>query len=211
MRDDLLDSIRRELKRSLPPERYLHSLRVEEESRRLAEKYGADVHVSGLAGLLHDCARDLPDDEVLELALRSPCSRLTERLLKNPVLLHGPAGAVLAREKYGVEDVRALQAISVHTLGSTEMTAEDKVVCLADYIEPGRDFPGVDRLRALAEQDLDLALASALGCTIACLVEAGHEVAIETVLARNHLISVTDKTNCKAGDPPARELGEIAG
>jgi HD superfamily phosphohydrolase YqeK len=99
VRDDLLDSIRRELKRLLPPERYLHSLRVEEESRRLAEKYGADVHVSGLAGLLHDCARDLPDDEVLELALRSPCSRLTERLLKNPVLLHGPAGAVLAREK----------------------------------------------------------------------------------------------------------------
>lgn len=211
MRDDILDSIRCKLRSSLRPERYAHSLRVEEESRRLAEKYGADVHTSGLAGLLHDCARDLPESEVLELASRNPSSRLTERLIGNPTLLHGPAGAVLAREKYGVEDVRALQAISVHTLGSTEMTTEDKVVCLADYTEPGRDFPGVDRLRALAEQDLDLALASALGCTIACLVEAGDEVAIETVLARNHLICAAEKNNCEVGDPPARELGEIAG
>lgn len=211
MRDDILSSIRRELRSSLAPERYAHSLRVEQESRRLAEKYGADVHISGLAGLLHDCARDLPDDEVLELALRSSASMMTERLLRNPILLHGPAGAVLAREKYEVEDERVLQAISVHTLGSTEMTAEDKVVCLADHIEPGRDFLGVDRLRALAEEDLDLALASAWGYTIVCLVDAGHEVAIETVLARNHLICATDKNNCKAGDPPARELGEIAG
>jgi len=211
MQDDTLNSIRRKLRSSLRPERYAHSVRVEEESRRLAEKYGADVYVSSLAGLLHDCARDLPEDEVLGLALKSSSLRLTDGLLRNPVLLHGPAGAVLAREKYGVEDLRALQAISVHTLGSTDMTAEDKVVCLADYIEPGRDFPGVDRLRALAEQDLDLALASAMGCTIACLIEDGRDVAVEIVLARNHLISVSGKTNCKAGDPPARELGEIAG
>lgn len=210
MCEDALTSIRDELESTLQPERFAHSLQVEEESRRLAEKYGADVGVCGLAGLLHDCARDLPDDALLTLAHRSGRCDLVESLQNCPMLLHGLAGAVLAREKYGVEDVRVLRAIACHTLGSIEMSAEDKVVCLADYIEPGRNFPGVDRLRALAEHDLDLALLSALDCTILHLVQTGREIAIETVLARNRLVRAVN-TNCEAGDPPAREFGEIAG
>jgi predicted HD superfamily hydrolase involved in NAD metabolism len=170
------------------PSRYQHSLRVEEEARRLALRFGANEEVCALAGLLHDCARDLPHEELLAQARALSQAKVDTRL-SDPVLLHGIVGAHLAMESFGVCDSRVLQAIGLHTTGGVSMSREDKVVCLADYTEPGRAFPGVESIRRAAQEDLDTALLLGFDCTIRHLINTGRQIDPSTVLARNALLA----------------------
>ncbi len=209
MRDDEVELIRMRLKAAIPGARYEHSRRVEQESRRLAVRFGADPEVCALAGLLHDCARDLPFDELAAIWHRLGSEQAPEPIAMNPALLHGPAGAVVAREAYGVCDPRVLSAIRLHTLGAPDMAVEDKVVCLADYIEPGRRFQGVDTVRSLAQCDLDLALVHALDGTIKHLIELGALIDVSAILTRNALLRSYRRT-LKAGDIPASEHRQTA-
>ncbi len=197
--------IRTRLRMAIPHSRYEHSRRVEEESRRLAARFGADPDVCATAGLLHDCARDLPLDQLTALWHRTGPDRTgADPVMLNCAILHGPVGALMAREEYGVGDPRVLRAIRFHTLGATDMTVEDKVVCLADYTEPGRRFPGVDSIRSLARHDLDAALICALGGTIKHLVDAGAMIDVDVVVTRNALLRESNMMS-KAGDTSASQ------
>jgi predicted HD superfamily hydrolase involved in NAD metabolism len=209
VRDEEVEAIRIRLRAAIPRSRYEHSRRVEEESRRLAVKFGADPDVCALAGLLHDCARDLPADELAAIWSRLDPGQTAEPVVLNSALLHGPVGAVIACEAYGVCDPRVLRAIQRHTLGAPDMAVEDKVVCLADYVESGRRFPGVESIRSLARCDLDSALICALDGTIKHLVDAGALIDVNVILTRNALLRKYNRMP-KAGDIPANQHRETA-
>jgi predicted HD superfamily hydrolase involved in NAD metabolism len=120
-----------------------------ETAGKLAALHGADVRAAEVAGLLHDNARDLSGGELLALCPRfgiAPCE--AERLM--PCLLHGPVGAGLAKERFGIADERVADAIRWHTTGKADMAPLAKIIFVADAIEPGRDYAGVETARALA-------------------------------------------------------------
>ena len=143
-----LEQMKQELEKRLKPSRFRHSLGVAETAVKLAKRFGADEERARVAGLLHDCAREFRnEDMVKEAEKRGIAIGEVERSM--PLLLHADIGAVRVRELYGVEDAAISQAIARHTVGGPAMTVLDKIIWYADMIEPGRDFPGVDKLREL--------------------------------------------------------------
>lgn len=133
------------LRQDLTPQRYTHTLGVVIEAIRLAARYGVDRHKARLAALLHDCAKYLPTEELTRLSGLPPTV---------PAVLHAPAGAVLAKTRYGVTDKEVLHAICVHSSGAPEMSKLDMVIYLADVCEPNRDFPGVEAYREATAKGL---------------------------------------------------------
>ncbi len=152
---------------------------------KLAEKYGADVHRAEVAGLLHDCTKKLSMDEQLALCERYGIvlDELEKKALK---LLHAKTGAALARDVFGVDD-EVYNAILWHTTGKPDMTVLEKVIYLADFIEPTRDFPGVDTLREAVWQDLDRGLLMGLEMTVEEMEEMGNPIHVNTLRARDYL------------------------
>ncbi|MDA8235278.1 MAG: bis(5'-nucleosyl)-tetraphosphatase (symmetrical) YqeK [Clostridia bacterium] len=186
------------LRKTLKPERFRHTLGVVEEALELARRYGADLGEARLAALLHDCARGIKGEALMELIYHYGIP-LTEEDKVIPDILHGQVGARLASEVYGVNSRNVLQAIERHTVGHRSMSLLDKIIFLADMIEPGRVFPGVDKLRKLAEEDLDKAVLAGFDSTIAYVVHRQgylHPAAIE---ARNALwLAVHHRSNGKS-------------
>ena len=156
------------------PKRVAHAAGCSMTARRLAAQYGADETDAARAGILHDITKALNGDEQLKL-----CERYAMILDKferdNPKLLHAKTGAVIAREIFGENDA-VCEAICWHTTGKADMTVLEKIVYLADYIEPNRDFPGVRELRELTARSLDLGLRRGLEMTIAQVRANGREV-----------------------------------
>ena len=152
---------------------------------KLAEKYGADVHRAEVAGLLHDCTKKLSMDEQLALCEKYGIAldELEKKALK---LLHAKTGAALARDVFGVDD-EVYNAILWHTTGKPDMTVLEKVIYLADFIEPTRDFPGVDTLREAVWQDLDRGLLMGLEMTVEEMEEMGNPIHVNTLRARDYL------------------------
>lgn len=161
-----IEEIRESLKKELKKSRYIHTLGVMDTAVHLAEIHGGDVEKARYAGLLHDCAKCLTDDEKVDLC-RERGIEISKAEAGNPALLHAKCGAVLAKERYGVEDKEILHAIRFHTTGCPDMTLLDKIIYIADYIEPNRDqAPHLAELRALAETDLEETLYRILKDTV---------------------------------------------
>ena len=158
----------------LSARRVRHVLGVEEEAARLAERYGADVRKARVAALLHDCTKKLGLEEQLALADRYGVV-LDEEERGEVKLLHAKTGAALAREVFGADD-EVCGAIFWHTTGRADMTLLEKIVYLADYIEPNRDFDGVDALRAATRESLDKGLALGLRMSVEELEARGKRV-----------------------------------
>lgn len=183
-----LEQMKEELKKRLKPSRFRHSLGVEETAVFLADRFGVDEEQARVAGLLHDCAREFRnEDMVKEAEKRGIAIGEVERSM--PLLLHADIGAQRVREIYGVDDKDVSQAIARHTVGGPQMTKLDKIIWYADMIEPSRDFPGVDELRKLAKTaSLDEMLLAGLSHSIIFVVKKGHLVHPATVLARNEIL-----------------------
>ena len=146
------------LKRSLSEYRLKHTLSVAETAVWLANRFGVDPALAHLAGMLHDCAKGMDAPTLLQL-IRNGGISADELELSMPALLHAPAGASLARSQYHVSDQSVLAAIRWHTTGRRNMTSLEKVVYLADMIEPGRAmYPGLEELRECAKENLDEAV-----------------------------------------------------
>ena len=194
------EEIKRELSRRLKKSRYEHSLGVADTAAFLARRFGEDEPRARLAGLLHDCARALPNEAMCaEADARGIAYGEVEREM--PLLLHAPLGAMLAQESYGVEDKAVLQAIARHTVGGASMTALDKIIYFADMMEPTRDYPGVGELRRLArEASLDEMALAGLTRSIAFVLEKGHLIHPDTVLARNELLLAGKVRRSASGD-----------
>ena len=162
-----------------------HVLGTEQEAIRLAERYGADVEKARVAALLHDCTKKL--DMPAQLALCEQYGiRLDELEQKALKLLHSKTGAAIARDVFGVDD-DIYSAIWYHTTGHADMTKLEKIIYLADYIEPSRDFPGVDKLRKVCYEDLDKGLLLGLEMTVEEMTAMGNPVHRATLEARDWL------------------------
>ena len=182
------EAMKRELSRRLKKSRYEHSLGVADTAAFLARRFGGDEARARMAGLLHDCARAFPNGRMrAEADARGIAYGDVERAM--PLLLHAPLGAYVAREVYGVEDDGVLRAIARHTVGGEAMTDLDKIIYFADMMEPTRDYPGVRELRRLArEASLDEMTLAGLTRSIAFVLEKGHPIHPDTVVARNELL-----------------------
>ena len=162
-----------------------HVLGTEQEAIRLAERYGADVEKARRAALLHDCTKKLDMAEQLALC-RQYGIALDDLERKALKLLHARTGAAIAREVFGVDD-EIYSAIRWHTTGHANMTLLEKIIYLADYIEPSRDFPGVEALRRVCYEDLDRGLLTGLEMTIEEMRGMGNPVHHATLEARDFL------------------------
>ncbi|QRG69521.1 bis(5'-nucleosyl)-tetraphosphatase (symmetrical) YqeK [Brevibacillus choshinensis] len=182
-REELLALVRAQMH----DKRYTHTLGVADSARKLAVRYGADPEKAELAGYLHDYCKCWPVDKMFEILVRHDMP--TDLLEGEKELWHAFAGAIVIQTDLGIMDPEILQAVRYHTTGRAGMTLLEKVVCVADYIEPNRNFPGVEQIRELAEKDLDAALALALGGTMQFLIEKQKTVFPLTLLAYNDLIS----------------------
>ena len=163
------------LKATLKPGRYIHTLGVAETALRLAPRYGVDPARAELAGLLHDCAKYMPIEEMRKLVVGAVPDADDEELATVSVL-HAPAGAVWAAREFGVRDQGILSAIRKHTLGDGQMSALDALIYTADFIEPNRTpFPGLEEARALAETDIFAATRKCAELTNRHLAEQGRQ------------------------------------
>lgn len=181
-REQLMEAV----KAQMPEKRWRHTEGVMQSAVELANRYGADPVKADLAALLHDVVKYWPTDR-MERIIRD--QGMPELLLHHDKSLwHAPVGAYIAEHEYGVTDPEILDAIRYHTSGREGMSLMDKIICLADYIEPGRDFPGVDRIRKLAESSLEEALIAGFDSTISFLLEKNKIIFPTTILARNSLI-----------------------
>ena len=158
----------------LKPGRLAHVLAVQETCRELAARYGMDARQASLAGLIHDCAKSLSPDQLRALLVAR--KRFFPEDAGQAPVWHAPAGAILARETFGVEDPEVLDAVACHTLGRLDMSQLDKVLYCADMIAPGRDFPGVEALRRRRLDGLDGLLLSCMGHTLAYLAGQGCRI-----------------------------------
>ncbi len=176
------------LKERLSEKRYRHSLSVQEEAVRLAKRYGADREKASLAGLLHDVMKDVPRDEQLKYC-RDNDIMLTLFEEKEPKLLHAVTGAHYLRNALGIGDQEVLLAVRYHTTGRAGMSLLEKIIYLADFVEPLRSFEGVEPVRTvLREKGLDEALLRALDFSVTEVVSRESLLHSDTVFARNWIL-----------------------
>ncbi len=191
------------LKSSLDPERFRHSLQVEKVAVELAKRWGVDAEKAGTAALLHDSSRCLSPAEMLERAVSLGMDP-TETERKQPKLLHSRLSERLAASDFGVTDEEILKAIERHTLGVPGMSDLEKVIYLADHIEPDRDYDGVEDVRKLAYTDMDRAVAMSTSLMIASLKEKGLRVHPDGLKTRDYYVSKTSAACRKSGKDAGR-------
>lgn len=178
------------IKESLSPHRFNHTVGVAQSAVQLAALYGANTQKAETSALLHDIARELDSENMIKICKQNGIT-MDEIELYVPDLLHGKVGALIAKETYGITDQEILDAVRYHTTGRKKMTTMDKIIFVADMIEPGRQFPGVDLLREKALKDLNQSVIAGLNSTIRFVLEKGmiiHPISIE---ARNYLLMST--------------------
>ena len=176
MKEADIRKIRKSMEKHLDPKRYEHTLGVAYTAGALAMRYGEDANKAILAGMLHDCAKCLTNEKRVSICEKHNIM-ISEAEQKNPFLLHAKVGSFLAMQKYGVTDQDVINAILNHTTGRPGMSMLEKIVYIADYIEPGRkQAPNLDVLRRLAFEDLDEALLMILQDTLEYLQSGKHEI-----------------------------------
>ncbi|WP_418627072.1 bis(5'-nucleosyl)-tetraphosphatase (symmetrical) YqeK [Anaerosinus sp.] len=181
------NELKKILMTKLTNKRYQHSLGVADTAALLAKRFGCCIEKAKIAGLMHDCARAFSNEELLLMAndLEIRVGAIERKL---PVLLHAYVGAMIIEKTYGIFDVEIQQAIRNHTTGGKSMGLLDKIIYLADVIEPSRNFSGVEKLRELAKQDLDVAVLAALDQSIIHIIMQKGLVHPDTIFARNELL-----------------------
>lgn len=157
------EEIRKDLETLLSPSRFQHSVGVAESAKALAQHYSIDGEKAYLAGLIHDCAKELSRPVQLVYAMRAEWGFDLSQL-PFPFLYHGPAGSVFARHRFGIEDPDILKAVSLHILGMPDMSMLEKIVFVSDYMEPNRRFHWREEIEKAAFQSLEEAMV--LGCKI---------------------------------------------
>ncbi|HEM6265765.1 TPA: bis(5'-nucleosyl)-tetraphosphatase (symmetrical) YqeK [Streptococcus suis] len=182
-RQALLEKIRVAMK----PARFQHVLGVEEAALALADRYGCDSKKASLAALLHDYAKEVEDQVFLDLIAKYDLDR--DLLNWDNNIWHGVVGAYKIAEDFGLEDEEIFQAIQRHTVGAGQMTLLDKVLYVADYIEPNREFPGVDEARRIAKESLDKAVAYETAQTISYLAKKGIPIYPQTLETYNGYVA----------------------
>ncbi len=172
---------------SLSEKRYTHSVYVAHTAVDMAEAFGADKSKAFIAGLMHDCAKGMDYKTAVAYAQEHGCS-LDKETLNCPGIVHAPVGAVAAEVEYGITDSEILDAIRYHTVARENATLLDKIIYVADMIEPMRDFEEVNRLRELAKKDIDAAYTETLKISLKFNLEKGNIIHPNTLYAWNEIL-----------------------
>ena len=182
-----IEQIKNKLKNTLNKKRYEHSLRVMECSKMLAEKYDFDIYKAMAGGLLHDCAKGLEDYYMSKYGIYFNKIKFHD-YIDNKAILHAPLGSVVAHYEFNIQDKDILNSICYHTTGREDMSILEKIVFIADVIEPERNFDGIDILRKKALISLDDALLATLDLSIKHLINNKKTIHINSIKCKNYLI-----------------------
>ena len=179
--------IENDVKSVLSEYRFTHSLGVAKKAIELAKIYGVQEEIAKKVGIAHDIAKEMTDEEMIEYA-KANNIRIDEIETVKPSLLHGKIGADIAAKKFGfTQDM--INAIKWHTTGRENMSILEKIIFMADMIEEGRNFPGVDYLRELSfNKQLDKALITSFNNTIKFVIDNDQLIHPRSVKARNYLM-----------------------
>lgn len=169
-------------KQMLSPKRYHHTKHVAKAARALAQQWGGEPDQAELAGWLHDIVKEKSREDLLQLMQQDGIMAGSTQSRALPIW-HGPCGAIFARHQCGVQDGEVLSAIACHTTGREHMTLLDKILFLADAISDEREFDGVEKIRALAQTDLNAAVIAVMEENIRYLNRKGKTLDHETVEA----------------------------
>lgn len=171
-----LKRIRRKMEKTLDPKRFEHTLGVTYTAAALAMCHQVDINKAQIAGLLHDCAKCMDNEKKISICQKHNI-QINEIEKKNPFLLHAKVGSYIAMKKFNISDPDIINSILNHTTGRPGMSALEKIVYIADYIEPGRkQAPNLTEVRQLAFQDLDKALLKILNNTLRYLEESSDAI-----------------------------------
>lgn len=181
-RDELIT----QLQNQLSTKRFNHVIRVETTAIALAGKYGANTERASIASLLHDYAKEKTVADLLKFK-KHPAFNL-EWLDYGSEVWHGPLAAMIASTTFGVSDINILNAVRNHTIGGLDMSLDEKVLFIADYIEPGRQFKKVAKARKLADISLDQAVDFKIKQTLRYLIKQGVTVYPQTLIVYNNWI-----------------------
>lgn len=175
-----------ELQNRLSLQRFQHVLRVTETAKSLAKMNGESIESAETAALFHDIAKNMDAEKMKELLTQYNADPLLFEFHKE--LWHAPAGAIIAREEFGIQDEDILNAIRFHTTGRAHMSKLEMILYIADMTEPGRDFPEVDELRLLAEGPLDQAMRSCITQTLNHLIGKQVPVYPDSIECYNYFV-----------------------
>ena len=181
---EMLDYIKKNLKES----RFKHSISVSETAIELANIYGQNIEKARIAGLVHDCAKNLTDKQLIEMAAKNKIE-LDEVSKESPQIIHGLVGSIIARDVMDIHDEDILNAMRYHTTGRKDMSTLEKIIFISDYIEPLRTFKGKEEVRSLSGVDLDFAVMMCLENTIRYVISKKQLLHLDTIYARNYLLS----------------------
>lgn len=186
-----IDEAKAIIKQKLTNQRYEHTLRVVEEAVKLAQLYQVSTEKAGLAAMLHDYAKNMPAKDLKRMIVNNPV--LPKDLLDyHQELWHGPVGATLIKQELGINDKEISSAIRHHTTGKANMSALDLIIFVADYIEPGRNFPGLTEVQEMAYQNLIHAAWMASRNNIQFLMSKKARIYPDTFHAYNDLTKKLD-------------------
>ena len=190
MKNPELVKIRRAMEKTQDPKRYEHTLGVAYIAAALAMQYDVDINNALIAGYLHDCAKTLSDEKKLNFCEKHNIP-MTDAERKNPSLLHAKVGGFMAMNDYKVKDTDIINAILNHTTGRPEMSVLEKIIFIADYIEPGRkQAPNLCRIRKMAFHDLDKTMLMILEDTLEYLKASKVVIDLKTQKTYEYFVTV---------------------
>lgn len=184
---DICQIIQDDLKLILNEKRYNHTLGVVSSALKLSEMYKEDKQKAKIASLLHDVAKQMKEDEIKALVEKYNIE-FDEIEKVNHQLKHAKLGAYIARYHYNIQDEDILNAIRFHTTGRENMSKLEIIICLSDYIEEGRSFDAVEKIRELSQTSLEKALYYALNNTAIYILQKNEILHPNTLKARNFLL-----------------------
>lgn len=182
-----IEEIKLYLKENLQENRYMHTLGVADTAKKLAKLNGIPESKAEIAGLAHDIAKNLSKDKMKEM-MKENNIILSEVEKNNPNLWHSIIAPIEAKSKLGIEDEEILDSIRWHTTGKINMLILTKIIYIADIIEPGRNFDGIEELRKATFEDLDKGVYYGLNSSIESLIERNLLIDENTIKARNYFL-----------------------
>lgn len=182
---------KKEIQDRIGKKRMAHSLRVADFAKSLALKYKQDPDKAYLAGFYHDCMK-IRDKDQLKKEAEAYGLAWTAEFEAAPQVVHGFLGALVAEKRYGIQDQDILNAIRYHTTGRPGMSDLEKIIYLADYAEPERNFDGVEEARKDISKGLDLAMLKSLNRTLKFLIDKNIYMTSQSVEARNDFLKKVD-------------------